>query len=242
MVPKRQTVAARSGKSPVQAYLLGEDVAVLQAAAQPVATLEIQQICWTLAASLRGQPGIIEVVPGMNNLSVRFDIRRYDPEQMLSALQQQWQTQSTAANPVSHTASAARLVQIPVQYGGQDGPDLELVAAHCGMSPAQVIAAHSEAEYRVYFLGFQPGFAYLGGLPESLVTPRRAEPRLSVPAGSVGIGGAQTGIYPAASPGGWQLIGRTALSLFDPARAEPSLLQSGDLVRFVPVTQGVADA
>jgi len=185
MVPKRQTVAARSGKSPVQAYLLGEDVAVLQAAAQPVATLEIQQICWTLAASLRGQPGIIEVVPGMNNLSVRFDIRRYDPAQMLSPLQQLWQTQIAAADPVSNAASAPGLVQIPVQYGGQDGPDLALVAAD------------SEAEYQVYFLGFQPGFAYLGGLPESLVTPRRAE---------------------------------------------PSLLQSGDLAHFVAVTQGAADA
>ncbi|WP_328823402.1 5-oxoprolinase subunit PxpB [Undibacterium crateris] len=152
------------------------------------------------------------MVPSMNNLSVRFDKRRYDPAQMLSALQKQWQTQSAAADPVSHAASAPRLVQIPVQYGGKDGPDLALVAVHCGMSPAQVIAAHSEAEYRVYFLGFQPGFAYLGSLPESLFTLRRAEPRLSAPAGSVGIGGAQTGIYTAASPGGWQLTGRTALA------------------------------
>jgi len=123
-----------------------------------------------------------------------------------------------------------RRVEIPVRY---DGPDLADVAAHCRLSPDEVVRRHSAAEYVVYFIGFQPGFAYLGGLDQALHTPRRAEPRVAVPAGSVGIGGAQTGIYPLATPGGWQLIGRTALPLFDPQAEPPTLLAPGDRVRFV---------
>ena len=114
-----------------------------------------------------------------------------------------------------------------------DGPDLADVAAHCGLSTEEVVRRHTGADYVVYFIGFQPGFAYLGGLDEALHTPRRAEPRVAVPAGSVGIGGAQTGIYPLATPGGWQLIGRTALPLFDPQAEPPTLLAPGDRVRFV---------
>ncbi|EPX7646663.1 5-oxoprolinase subunit PxpB, partial [Escherichia coli] len=106
-------------------------------------------------------------------------------------------------------------------------------------SEKQVVELHSSVEYVVWFLGFQPGFPYLGSLPEQLHTPRRAEPRLLVPAGSVGIGGPQTGVYPLATPGGWQLIGHTSLSLFDPARDEPILLRPGDSVRFVPQKEGI---
>ncbi|WP_457325028.1 5-oxoprolinase subunit PxpB, partial [Roseateles sp. P5_E11] len=106
-------------------------------------------------------------------------------------------------------------------------------ATHCGLSVDEVVQRHTEAEYIVYFIGFQPGFAYLGGLDASLHTPRRSEPRTAVPAGSVGIGGAQTGIYPLATPGGWQLIGHTALPLFDPKAEPPTLLAPGDRVRFV---------
>ena len=107
------------------------------------------------------------------------------------------------------------------------------MAQHAGLAPAEVVELHSGGEYTVYFLGFLPGFAYLGGLDPRLAAPRRAEPRLAVPPGSVGIGGEQTGIYPLASPGGWQLIGRTSLRLFDPLRAAPSLLLPGDTVKFV---------
>lgn len=113
------------------------------------------------------------------------------------------------------------------------------MARHSGLSEKQVVELHSSVEYVVWFLGFQPGFPYFGGLPERLAMPRRAEPRLLVPAGSVGIGGAQTGIYPLATPGGWQLLGRTPLALFDPKRKEPVLLRSGDRVRFVPQKEGV---
>ena len=128
---------------------------------------------------------------------------------------------------------AGRVVEIPVRYGGDDGPDLADVAAHTGLTPEEVVRRHSAGTYTVYFLGFQPGFAYLGGLDPALATPRRTEPRLAVPAGAVGIGGEQTGVYPAAAPGGWQLIGRTELPLFLPERDPPSLLAPGDTVRFV---------
>ena len=110
-------------------------------------------------------------------------------------------------------------------YGGEQGPDLDEVARHTGMTPRQVVECHAAAAYVVYFLGFQPGFSYLGGMPEQLATPRRAEPRLAVAAGSVGIGGGQTGIYPLVTPGGWQLIGRTPLALFNPHEMPPTLLR-----------------
>jgi len=126
-----------------------------------------------------------------------------------------------------------RLVEIPVVYGGEYGPDLEGVAALTGLTPDEVVAIHSGAEYLVYFLGFSPGFPYLGGMPESIAAPRLETPRRRVPAGSVAIGGRQTGVYPMASPGGWRIIGRTPLRLFDLAADPPVLLQMGDRVRFV---------
>jgi KipI family sensor histidine kinase inhibitor len=127
---------------------------------------------------------------------------------------------------------SGRDIDIPVVYGGAGGPDLDVIARHTGLSTAEVIRRHSEGEYVVYFIGFMPGFAYMGGLDPQLATPRQDEPRLSIPAGSVGIGGEQTGIYPLASPGGWQLLGRTALPLFDPTQNPPTLLRPGDRVRF----------
>ncbi len=129
-----------------------------------------------------------------------------------------------------------RVVEIPVVYGGDFGPDLEVVAAHNGLSPEEVIALHTQPDYLVYMIGFAPGFPYLGGLPEKIATPRRKSPRQVVPAGTVGIAGNQTGVYPLQTPGGWQLIGRTPLALFNPGSTSPSLLQAGDLVRFIPIT------
>jgi KipI family sensor histidine kinase inhibitor len=126
-----------------------------------------------------------------------------------------------------------REVRVPVRYGGPDGPDLEATAAACGLDPVSYVQRHCAGRYTVAMLGFAPGFAYLLGLDPALAAPRLATPRRQVPAGSVGIAGAQTGIYPQASPGGWRLIGRTELTLFDPARDPPSLLQPGDRVRFV---------
>ncbi|HEX6939715.1 MAG TPA: 5-oxoprolinase subunit PxpB [Longimicrobiales bacterium] len=127
---------------------------------------------------------------------------------------------------------AGRVVDIPVVYGGSYGPDLDAVAVHAGMSPDEVVDAHVSGDYRVYMIGFAPGFPYLAGLPERLAAPRRPTPRTAVPAGSVGIAGRQTGIYPIESPGGWQIIGRTPARLFSPDRDPPTLLRVGDRVRF----------
>lgn len=124
-------------------------------------------------------------------------------------------------------------VEIPVRYGGECGPDLEDVARHTGLSPGEVVRLHTNAEYVVYFLGFSPGFPYLGGLPPELATPRLPAPRKKVPAGSVAIGGSQTGVYPMETPGGWRIIGRTTLRLFDPGAYPPALLRAGDHIRFV---------
>jgi KipI family sensor histidine kinase inhibitor len=162
----------------------------------------------------------------MNNLTVVLEPAAPRLEELLHDLRVGWE-QSDAAGVTP------RQIEIPVQYGGTAGVDLEQVAQHTGLSADQIIQLHAGAEYTVYFLGFVPGFAYLGGLDPRLATPRRAQPRLSVAAGSVAIGGTHTGVYPSACPGGWQLIGRTALSLFDPARDPPSLLLPGDTVRFV---------
>jgi KipI family sensor histidine kinase inhibitor len=129
-----------------------------------------------------------------------------------------------------------RVIEIPVCYGEDFGPDLADLAALHNLTPQQVIDAHASAAYSVCFLGFVPGFAYLAGLPDALATPRLATPRREIPAGSVGIAGHQTGVYPCATPGGWRLIGRTPLKMFDAARPSMSLLATGDRVRFTPVS------
>lgn len=197
----------------------------LQYSIAPPASLEVQQRIWAMADRAAGWRGVTDVVPGMNNLTLLFD-GSADADALAHNLRLAW------ASGEKREASG-RLVEIPVRYGGDYGPDLNAVAAHTGLSPREVVRRHSEGSYVVYFLGFQPGFAYMGGLPHELATPRRAEPRMAVPAGSVGIGGEQTGIYPAAAPGGWQLIGLASTPLFVPDRDPPSLLAAGDTVRFV---------
>ncbi|MCS7078921.1 MAG: 5-oxoprolinase subunit PxpB [Chloracidobacterium sp.] len=137
--------------------------------------------------------------------------------------------------PLATDDAPRRLVEIPVCYDLRCGPDLPLVAEQHGLSVAEVIAYHCRPTYRVFMLGFLPGFAYLGLVDERIATPRRPTPRPQVPAGSIGIAGRQTGIYPAASPGGWQLIGRTPLRMFNPTAATPSRLAPGDEVRFYPI-------
>lgn len=134
-------------------------------------------------------------------------------------------------------SAPARQVEVPVCYGGKWGPDLDEVAAAHGLTGGQVIERHATPTYLVYFLGFLPGFPYLGGLDPSLATPRRATPRPRIHAGSVGIAGAQTGVYPLETPGGWQIIGRTPLRLYDPARQPPALLAVGDQVQFLSITE-----
>jgi 5-oxoprolinase (ATP-hydrolysing) subunit B len=204
-------------------FALGDEALVCEA--PPPATLDVQRRVWAVAAAAREWDAVCEVVPGMNNLTITFDPLAADAASLAGALEAAW-------NDADATPHAGRDIEIPVIYGGEDGPDLDVVAQHTGLAAADVVARHAAGVYTVFFLGFQPGFAYLGGLDAALHTPRRREPRLAVPAGSVGIGGEQTGIYPARSPGGWQLIGRTALTLFDPARNPPTLLLPGDRVRF----------
>ena len=211
-------------------YLLGETAVVLEL--EPPVTLATQKRIWRLTQRLGEIPEVVEAIPGMNNITV---VLRNPHSVALDAIErlQRWWEESEALEPDS------RAIEIPVVYGTAAGPDLGEVARHAGLTEKQVVELHSSADYVVWFLGFQPGFPYLGGLPEQLATPRRAEPRLKVPAGSVGIGGSQTGIYPLATPGGWQLIGHTSLPLFDPARDEPVLLRPGDTVRFIPQKEGV---
>ncbi|WP_349409772.1 5-oxoprolinase subunit PxpB [Pseudalkalibacillus sp. SCS-8] len=130
----------------------------------------------------------------------------------------------------------ARTIEIPVCYGGELGPDLEEVADHNQLSVDEVIDIHSNGDYLVYMLGFAPGFPYIGGMSEKIATPRRDDPRTSIPAGSVGIAGSQTGVYPIETPGGWQLIGQTPLKLFDLDQDPPTLLEAGDKIRFKPIS------
>ncbi|MBW7982583.1 5-oxoprolinase subunit PxpB [Enterobacillus tribolii] len=211
-------------------YLLGERAAVLEL--EPPLSLESQQRIWVLTERLIHHPDVREVIPGMNNITLLLETTQTDPLDALDKLQGWWEESEVQVPEV-------RDVMIPVTYGGEFGPDLEEVAQLCGMTPKQVVEQHSAAPYVVFFLGFQPGFAYLGGLPDALHAPRRSEPRLSVAQGSVGIGGAQTGIYPLVTPGGWQIIGRTPLALFNPNEFPPTLLRPGDNVRFVPQKEGV---
>ena len=211
-------------------YLLGERAAVLEL--EPPLSLESQKRIWSLTTRLREYPNVAEVIPGMNNITLLLSVPQADPVEALEKLQQWWEESESAQPEVRH-------IDIPVIYGGAEGPDLEDVARLHNLTARQAVEMHSSAEYVVYFLGFQPGFGYLGGLPEALHTPRRAVPRVKVPQGSVGIGGSHTGVYPLASPGGWQIIGNTPLALFDPQASSSTLLRPGDGVRFVPQKEGV---
>lgn len=189
-----------------------------------------------VSARLSERPvdGMIEIVPAFASVAVHYEPSRVpngrhrgSPYARFAAA-----VETALSNLAGETLPPARTVEIPVCYGADYGPDLGEVARQHGLTADEVVGLHTGATYRVYMLGFAPGFAYLGGLPDEIATPRRAEPRTSVPAGSVGIGGSQTGIYPLASPGGWQLIGRTSLRLFDAGREPPTLLSMGDVVRF----------
>ncbi len=174
----------------------------------------------------------IECVPAYASLLLRFDPAQWIGTDGRSPHQRLHDAVRAAAGDATRSEDPARGIVIPVLYGGEWGPDLADVARHARMPEHEVIARHGAAAYRVAMLGFAPGFPYLLGLDPALAMPRRADPRLSVAAGSVAIGGLQTGIYPQALPGGWQLIGRTPLTLFDLRAASPSMLQPGDQVRF----------
>lgn len=182
----------------------------------------------TLAAQLRAAalPGLREIVPGYCALLIHYDSAEIDYAEVRERVAE------TVAREANVAAALPRRVEIPVVY---DGPDLDFVAAHHHLSVREVIGIHAAPEYRVYMMGFTPGFAYLGEVDARIATPRLETPRLRVPAGSVGIAARQTGIYPLESPGGWRLLGHTPLKMFDLQREAPFLLAPGDLVRFVSI-------
>jgi len=185
----------------------------------------------------RAIAGIVELVPSYRALMISFDPVAIDDEALARLVV------DTAAT-VRPDAAERRTVTLPVAYGGAHGPDLEVVARHTGLSTSEVIERHAGVLYDVFFLGFTPGFPFLGGLEPALATPRRATPRRSVAAGSVGIAGSQTGVYSVSSPGGWNIIGRTPVALFDPRQEADAavLLRPGDRVRFQPITPASFDA
>lgn len=182
------------------------------------------------AVSARPVAGSIEIVPGYTTLTVYYDPLQRSFQDICDDLEQ------LAATLEAEAGIEARIVDIPVHYGGESGPDLPFVAGHNSLSTDDVIQIHSSAQYLVYMIGFAPGFPYLGGMSSRIAAPRRQSPRLKIPAGSVGIAGHQTGVYPIETPGGWQLIGRTPLELFTPRQSPPSHLRAGDVVRFQPIT------
>lgn len=184
--------------------------------------------------------GFIEAVPSYNSVTVYYnpiDVYFSNLDKGIGMPYENVKTKILSLMSQSQIIEIPeeRVVQIPVVYGGEMGPDLEFVASYHGLTPSEVIKIHSSAEYLVYMIGFAPGFPFFGGMDKQIATPRKETPRLAIAPGSVGIAGNQTGIYPLETPGGWQIIGRTPLSLFLPEQSPPTLLQPGDRIHFVPI-------
>ena len=189
-------------------------------------TVERSEEAQALAAQLRAEGDWVDVVPGIDSVVVRFDavaMTAAEAERVIDAV---------LASGIRPLDTSDDLVEIPVVYGGECGPDLDDLSATTGLSPDEIVQLHTSREYRVDMVGFTPGFAFIGGLDERLSVPRRKEPRQRVPAGSVGIAGERTGLYAMASPGGWTLIGRTPYALFDAMAEQPFALAPGMRVRF----------
>ena len=170
------------------------------------------------------------VIPTYRSFLIFFDPLLVSRQELIARIN------TLASAPANSTAAVVKTVLIPTLYGGEAGPDLEFVASHNQLSPNEVVQIHSSTPYRIYMLGFTPGFPYLGGMSEQIAAPRLKTPRTKIPAGSVGIAGTQTGLYPVESPGGWQLIGRTPLQVFNPRSEQPFIYSAGDFLQFQPVT------
>jgi len=175
--------------------------------------------------------GVTEIIPTYRSLLLVYDPLITRPEKLVSTIEGIENTLEKAG------AEPCKVVKIPVCYGGEFGPDIENVEKSANLCKEDVIRLHSEPEYLIYMVGFTPGFPFLGGLNEKLFTPRLKTPRMAVPEGSVGIANNQTGMYPIASPGGWQIIGRTPLKLFAPQRKDPFLYKAGDKIKFIPISR-----
>lgn len=176
--------------------------------------------------------GIIELVPTYCALLVEYDAMRYSYFEICNIIEPTLEEGMTAT-----TNELVTVVEVPTVYGGEFGPDLSFVASHNHLREDEVISIHSGTDYLVYMLGFIPGFTYLGGMDTRIATPRLSSPRTLIPAGSVGIAGEQTGTYPSDSPGGWQIIGRTPVTMYDMSKAQAALLNAGDYVRYVPIDE-----
>lgn len=190
----------------------------------------------TQALQVRPIRGVVEVVPTYRSLLVYFDPMQVDPAALEQALLDRIRQREALQLP------QPTVTVIPVCYGGEFGPDLPFVCEHTGLSADEVIRIHTGRDYLIYMLGFTPGFPYLGGMDERIAAPRLESPRTKIPAGSVGIAGRQTGVYPVESPGGWRIIGRTPIKLYDPYREPPALLEPGNYVRFRAVTRAEYEA
>ena len=175
--------------------------------------------------------GVLDVIPAFCSLLINYDPRVISYSEITKRMKKLLKAETKVGE------EKKKVFEIPVCYGGKYGPDLAYIAEHAGMTEEEVIALHSSKDYLIYMLGFLPGFCYLGGLDERLHTPRLATPRIKIDAGSVGIGGSQTGIYPMDSPGGWQLMGMTPVKTYDPEREVPILVEAGDYIHFVPVDE-----
>lgn len=176
--------------------------------------------------------GIIELVPTYCALLVEYDAMLYSYSEICNIIEPTLEEGMTDT-----TNELVTVVEVPTVYGGEFGPDLSFVASHNHLSEDEVISIHSGTDYLVYMLGFIPGFTYLGGMDLRIATPRLSSPRTLIPAGSVGIAGEQTGTYPSDSPGGWQIIGRTPVTMYDMSKAQAALLKAGDYVRYVPIDE-----
>ena len=194
---------------------------------------EINKKIRSLSDSLSRKPirGVTECIPTFRSLLVCYDPLQTGGEALIKKLKKRIDKLDSAAG------ASKRVFKIPVCYGGEFGEDIAFVASHAGLTKQEVIDIHTSRDYLIFMLGFLPGFAYLGDMDKRLHTPRLSNPRTSIPAGSVGIGGEQTGIYPLASPGGWQLIGRTPVRPYDPEAEQPILYSAGDYIRFFSVDE-----
>jgi inhibitor of KinA len=244
------TTVRRESAMKVRLEPLGDHAVVVRFGTSIDPHIHSQVMQFSASLEQEPLPGMVEYIPAYVTVTVFYDpfqlYERYKGRQRMDGGSRQpfspyeWfcgQIRERLNNLGQTAPVSGRLVKIPVLYGGEMGPDLGEVARHNNLTEQEVIETHASGDYQVYMIGFAPGFPYIGGMPEKIATPRRQSPRLSIPAGSVGIAGKQTGIYPLETPGGWQIIGRTPLRLFRPEADPPSLLQAGDRVQFVPITE-----